>query len=63
MRLSKKNQKAFEEMIQDISVCAQLVGQKKAKGDEHERQWWSNELQIAKNKMRESLGIDLINTI
>jgi len=63
MRLSKKNQKAFEDMIQDISACAQIMAQKKAKGEEHEYQWWSDELQIAKNKMREALGIDLINTI
>ena len=63
MRLSKKNQKAFEDMIQNISASAQIMAQKREQGKQEDYEFWSKQLQLDKEHLRKALGIDLINTI
>ena len=63
MRLSKKNQKAFEDMIQNISASAQIMAQKREQGKKEDYAFWSEQLHLDIEHLRKALGIDFINTI
>jgi hypothetical protein len=58
MQMSKANQQKAKELLEDLSICAQLAGQHRNK-NETERAYWSNERSQAHARLIEFLGITI----
>jgi hypothetical protein len=58
MKMSKANQRKAKELLEDLSICAQLAGKHRNK-NETEEAYWSNERSQAYARLVEFLGITI----